>query len=446
MHIVIIGNGVSGITAARFIRKLSDHKITVISSESDYFYSRTALMYIYMGHMRQQDTQPYEPYFWKKNRIDLLKASVTAIDTDTNTLTLEGQPPLTYDKLIVATGSQSNKFGWKGQDLKGVGGLYNLQDLDNIEAYSAGLKRAVIVGGGLIGIELAEMFHARNIAVTFLVREQSFWDFVMPPEESAMINREILAHHVDLQLETELKEIVDDGTGQACAVITSKGERIACGFVGLTAGVSPNIGFVKSSKIKINRGIVVNEFLQTNIENVFAIGDCAELQQPDEGRRPIEAIWYTGKMMGETVAHTICGTPTTYHPRLWFNSAKFFTIEYQVYGTVLAKAEPHHAQVFWEHADGKKSVRIVYDRESEAVLGFNLMGVRYRHEVCEKWILEKTPIETVLQNLGLANFDPEFYRHYEQEIVKIYNQTQGKNLVLPRKKGLNAVLQFLKTL
>ncbi|MDX1666364.1 MAG: FAD/NAD(P)-binding oxidoreductase, partial [Saprospiraceae bacterium] len=69
MHIAIIGNGVAGITAARFIRKLSDHDITVISSETDYFFSRTALMYIYMGHMRFRDTQPYEPWFWEKNRI-----------------------------------------------------------------------------------------------------------------------------------------------------------------------------------------------------------------------------------------------------------------------------------------------------------------------------------------------------------------------------------------
>ena len=68
MHIAIIGNGISGVTAARFIRKLSDHDITIISSETDYFFSRTALMYIYMGHMRQVDTQPYEPWFWEKNR------------------------------------------------------------------------------------------------------------------------------------------------------------------------------------------------------------------------------------------------------------------------------------------------------------------------------------------------------------------------------------------
>ena len=124
MHIAIIGNGISGITAARFIRKLSNHQITVISDESEYFFSRTALMYIYMGHMRLQDTQPYEPYFWKKNRIDLVKARVEKVDAEQNKLWLNNDTSLDYDKLIIATGSSPNKFGWPGQDLNGVSGLY----------------------------------------------------------------------------------------------------------------------------------------------------------------------------------------------------------------------------------------------------------------------------------------------------------------------------------
>ncbi|MEQ9582580.1 MAG: FAD/NAD(P)-binding oxidoreductase, partial [Arenibacter sp.] len=75
-HIVIIGNGISGITAARHIRKLSDKKITIISAESNYFFSRTALMYVYMGHMKFEHTQPYENWFWKKNRLDLVNGYV----------------------------------------------------------------------------------------------------------------------------------------------------------------------------------------------------------------------------------------------------------------------------------------------------------------------------------------------------------------------------------
>ncbi|MEL7121606.1 MAG: FAD/NAD(P)-binding oxidoreductase, partial [Bacteroidota bacterium] len=247
MHIAIIGNGISGITAARFIRKMSDHKITVISAESDYFYSRTALMYIYMGHMREVDTQPYEPWFWSQNRIDLKRGYVNKIDTEKQSLHFDDQSELNYDKLILAVGSTPNKFGWPGQDLNGVGGLYSLQDLERMEKYSNNLKRAVIVGGGLIGIEMAEMFHSRHIPVTFLVREKSYWNSVLPKPESEMVNRHILENGIDLRLGTELKEIEDDGNGAACAAHTNHGERLECGFVGLTAGVRPNIGFLKDT-------------------------------------------------------------------------------------------------------------------------------------------------------------------------------------------------------
>lgn len=447
MHIAIIGNGISGVTAARFIRKQSDHKITIISAETDFFFSRTALMYIYMGHMRFEDTQPYEPWFWKKNRIDLLRAYVQKVDTQSKQLHFaDGLPSLAYDKLIIACGSKPNKFGWPGQDLDNVGGLYAYQDLEMMEkASQAGIQRAVLVGGGLIGIEMAEMFHSRHIPVTFLVREKSYWSGVLPPEESQIINRHILDNGIDLRLETELQEILADSTGKCRAVITKQGETIDCQYVGLTAGVSPNIDFLQGSGIETKRGIIVNQYLETNIPDIYAIGDCAQLHQPDAGRRPIEAIWYTGRMMGETLAHTICTKRTAYHPGIWFNSAKFFDIEYQIYGTVLARPPEHHQSLYWEHPDGRKAIRLVYDNTDNAILGFHLMGIRYRHEVCEKWIQEKTHIETVLQDLSLANFDPEFYKQYENELLQKYNQHSGKKLSLQKKRSWNQVFSFLRS-
>ncbi len=447
MKIVIIGNGVAGTNAARYIRKLSDNEIVMISDETLKPFSRTALMYVYMGHLKQESTELYEDWFWEKNRIQRVQARVTNIDASAKTISLNSGLSISYDKLVIATGSKSNKFGWKGQDLKGVSGLYHLQDLENIETHSKGLKRAVIVGGGLIGIELAEMFRSRNIAVTLLVREESFWNAVLPKEESAMINRHILEHHIDLRLGAELDEIIGDENGVVKAIRTKTGEIIECGYVGLTVGVSPNLPPVGG--IEGARGILVDEYLTTSNPNIYAIGDCAELRNPQVGRRPIEAIWYTGRMMGQTVAHTICGNPTKYIPRLWFNSAKFLDIEYQVYGEVLAKNPEGVQSLYWEHPNGKKAIRINSSPSPSkggvlVIRGFNLMGIRYRHEVCEKWILEETPIELVLQNLSLANFDPEFFDEYESELIKMYNQLTNSNLQLTSKRNLNLVTRFLQ--
>ena len=118
--VVIIGNGISGITAARHIRKNSDKEVLVISGETEHFFSRTALMYVYMGHMRAEDIKPYEDWFWKKNKIDLLFDFVNHIDTDNKSLEMKSGNPVNYDQLIIATGSKPNMFCWPGQDLKGV--------------------------------------------------------------------------------------------------------------------------------------------------------------------------------------------------------------------------------------------------------------------------------------------------------------------------------------
>lgn len=423
-HIVIIGNGIAGSTASRYIRKYSDHTITMISDETEYPFSRTALMYIYMGHMKKEHTKLYEDWFWGKNRIQMVKARVKNMQPTEKKIVLDNDEQIKYDKLIIASGSKSNMFDWPGQNLQGVQGLYFMQDLDKMEtATQSGIQRAVIVGGGLIGVEMAEMFFSRKIPVTFVVRERSFWNEVLPEEESAMINQHLLEHGIDLRLNTEIKEI--KGTdGRVTSVILKDGEEeIPCNFVGITVGVSPNIDFVKPSGIQTHKGIVVNSYLQTSVEDVFAIGDCAELTLPKPGRRSIEPIWYTGRIMGKTVAKTICGEETMYDPGVWFNSAKFFDIEYQVYGDIPAKTPNHISTLFWQHPKENKSIRLNFDKTTGKILGFNLLGIRYRHKVCEKWIIENTHIEAVLKNLSLANFDPEFSIRYEEELLRLYHQS-----------------------
>lgn len=433
--IVIIGNGVAGITAARHIRKLSDDEITVISGETDHFFSRTALMYIYMGHMKYENTKPYEDWFWDKNRIDLKRAWVKSIDFDGKEIHFDGSESMAYDKLILATGSQSNFFGWPGQDLKGVQGLYSYQDLELMEENTKDIQRAVILGGGLIGVEMAEMLHSRHIPVTYLIREEHFWGNMLPKEEATLIDNHLAKHGIDLRQETELEEILDDGNGRVKGVKTKSGEIIDCQFVGLTVGVHPNIDLVKDSKIETDRGILVDENLQTNIPDVYAIGDCAQLKNPPSHRRPIEAVWYVGRMMGETVARTVTGKETKYQPGVWFNSAKFFDIEYQNYGIVTPECPEDSSSFYWECDDKEKCIKIIYKKDSLEVQGVNLFGIRNRHDVWDKWLVENKTLDYIISNLPEANFDPEFYTHWEDEIQKKFNGEFPENQVSVRKKG-----------
>ncbi|MFT4544250.1 MAG: NAD(P)H-nitrite reductase large subunit [Bacteroidia bacterium] len=373
-------------------------------------------MYIYMGHMKFEHTKPYEDWFWEKNRINLKRAFVSKVNADSNSVLLDSGEELKYDDLIIATGSSSNKFGWPGQDLVGVQGLYNYQDLESMETNTEGIARAVVVGGGLIGIEMVEMLLSRQIPVTFLVREESFWNNVLPKEESELINKHIQSHHVDLRLATELKEIHSDDNGVVSAITTGDGEKIDCQFVGLTVGVHPNISFLKEAGIELDRGVLVDEQLRSNHPNIYAIGDCAQLRNPVKNRRAIEPVWYTGKMMGETVAATICDKPTDYNPGIWFNSAKFFDIEYQTYGYVPAKMQDDEETLYWESKDARRCLRIVFKKESKVVVGFNAFGIRLRHNVCDNWLRNGATLDQVVANLGKANFDPEFFKKFEKQV------------------------------
>jgi NADPH-dependent 2,4-dienoyl-CoA reductase/sulfur reductase-like enzyme len=375
-------------------------------------------MYIFMGHMRYQDTKPFEDSLWGRERLELVRDWVTAIDTDRRELSLARGAPLAFDQLLIATGSTPNKFGWPGQDLDGVQGLWGLQDLSTLNASVKRARRAVIVGGGLIGIELAEMLQSVGIGVTMLVRESSYWANILPLEESLLVNREILCHGIGLRLSTELEAVLDDGEGRARGVRTTAGEEIACEIVGLTAGVSPNLSALAGSGIETGRGVLVDNRLRTSVPGIFAAGDCAEIRTQSSGKNTIQQVWYTGKRQGEFVAQSMAGEATgDYETGLWFNSAKFLDLEYQTYGSVGLDV-PGERNLYWQHESGKHALRIVYTREG--VIGFDTLGQRWRHSVSERWILDRTPLRDVLANLEEAHFEPEFFRRHEADMRRSF--------------------------
>jgi NADPH-dependent 2,4-dienoyl-CoA reductase/sulfur reductase-like enzyme len=424
MNVVILGNGVAGVTAALRIRKRHpDARLTLVSGESLDYYSRPALMYLYMGHMRFRDVQPHPPAFWRDHRIERVQGWVDAVDVAAQTLRFRDGRTLSYEKLLLATGSTTNKFGWPGQSLRNVQGFCNLQDLQSLEEASPGLRRAVIVGGGLIGVELAEMLLTRGIHVTFLVREPSYWSNALPAEESAMVTETVRAHGIDLRLSTELRSIEDDGTGRAGAIVTNHGERIECGFVGLTTGVKPHIDFLAGSGIPTRRGVLVDTSFRARVPNVFAAGDCAEITESAEATQGrVEQLWYTAKKHGEIAGDVIAGEVRTYSRGVWFNSAKFFDLEWQTYGDVPgadARA-PSQRHLWWRHPQARIGMRVVL--EGGAVHGVNALGLRQRHVVWERWIRERRPIDFVLRNLHESHFDPEFARRHDAAIAAAFRE------------------------
>ncbi|NEM97814.1 NAD(P)/FAD-dependent oxidoreductase [Pontibacter burrus] len=422
-HVVVIGNGIAGITLAQRLRARSASRITIISAESATHFSRPALMYVYMGHMRRQDITPYPDWYWKEQQITQLQDYVQTIDFASKTLQLRQNGSFRYDVLVLATGSSAVYYNWEGQHLKGVQSLITMQDLELMQQQTQGIKQAVIVGGGLIGIEMAEMLQSKGIAVSMLVRDNLYWRSNLPVAEAELVTQHIQNCGITLQLQEELAELTGDDTGRVSAAKTQSGKVIPCQFAGVATGVKPTIDFLKNTGLELDKGILVDYFFRTNIEDVYAIGDCAQFKDPAPGQPALEQLWYTARQHGEVLAANLCGSSKPYNRGPWFNSAKFLNIEYQTYGFVPHDwDEQNYGSLYWEHAAKTKCIRLFYERETGLLKGINLLGVRYRHDLCHHWLQQNYTIHQVMQELTAVNFDSEFFQHYEPVLLQQYYQ------------------------
>jgi NADPH-dependent 2,4-dienoyl-CoA reductase/sulfur reductase-like enzyme len=408
MKYVIIGNGVAGITAAFTIRaRDANAEISVISGESDYFFSRTALMYSFMDRMSLRDLEPYERKVYDRQAIRRVRGWVVQLDADAHNVTLDNGSALPFDRLLLATGSVPRRPDWRGLDRakEGVCHFVSLQDLARCEHLTETSYDAVLVGGGLIGVELAECLVHHGRSLTFLIREPWYWPVALGGEEGAMISEHIRRHGVNLLLSEQVDEVLNDSSGRVRGVRTVNGTEFPCQMLGIAIGVRPCIDWLKrvATPPVLSRGILVRTDFRTSLPDVFAAGDCAELNASGL----IEQIWYSAKRQGELAGRSMLGDAIDYTPPLFYNSAKFFDLEYTTVGRV-NDAPADALSYYWRIPGKEASIRIV-EREG-TVIGFNMLGSRWNHTILEKWITERRSMSYVMKILHQAQFDVEFGR------------------------------------
>lgn len=429
-HYVIIGNGVAGIEAAITIRERygpTEAKITVISKETDYFYSRTALMYAFMDIMARKDMEPYERDFYEQQHIELLRDEVTDIDNTKRTLSLKASKPLQYDKLLLAVGASPRKVPFKGLDKvkEGVVNFVSMQDLDECERLAWTANDAVVVGGGLIGIELAESLHFHKIKTTFLVRESWYWPAALNEPEGLMVADHIRHEGVDLRLEEEIAEIHADDNGKLTHVVTNKGNTIPCQILGLCIGVVASVDWLKSSTTppEIERSICVDRGFKTSLDDVYAAGDCLQMDIGEE-RPLVETIWYSAKRHGRLAAMSMMGDHVHYEPPLFYNSSKFFELEYTTVGQTTRLPDGAYSD-YRRLPETDITTRVIYNK-SDQVIGFNMIGSRWNHRLFERWILERRGPDYINEHLGEAQYDVEFGRMKLENMTRVENDTRTK--------------------
>lgn len=404
MQYVIIGNGVAGVKAALTLRSFDPGcSIHVISRETEFFYSRTALMYIAMRDMRLEDTEPYEQVAYRNLNIEHSLGVVEHIAIDDKQVLLEDGHRIAYDKLLLATGAVPAMHGWPGSDLKGVATFISFQDMLEVCGLLRQAKKGVVVGAGLIGVELAEVFRHYGLDVHFLMRGEHFWPRELSPEEGTLVMSHLRTKGVVIETGAELERI-DGEQGRVQAAVTSDGRRFSCQAVGIAAGVVPNTTMSEASGIPCGKGILTNWNLETRIPDIYAAGDCVEIET-EQGANFVRTIWYSARDMGVVAAQNMTGRETLYQPGSWYNSAKFFDLEYTAAGQNHAVREGEQDTMLY---DKKRtlSVRITHNRAQ--VLGFSMVGGRWDHQRLLQFIAEGCTMDQFIERRRQAWFAPEF--------------------------------------
>ena len=443
MHLVIVGNGVAGIEAAIGVRaRQPDWEITIISEESDHFFSRTALMWVHTGQLRHQDIEPHERDLYARMGFTRVRGRAVGVDTDAREVQMAAElEPIPYDRLLIACGSRPRPGPWPGSDRVGVGHFVTLQDLEWLEReahggpsrggrpprpdhhvanspesspYRArpvarerrgrGPLAPAVIGGGLIGIEAVEVLAAAGLEPRFLIREEWFWPMAIDARESAWITERMRGHGIDVRLEENVERL--EGEGDLLERMVTDKDELDCDLCVIAIGVIPNTAWLEGSAIERDRrgGIVVDRALMTSVDGVFAAGDCASVEWFNGVAMP-QALWYTSRDQGRIAAKSILGDVASYARGLWYNSAKLMDIEYTTAGLVNMRVEDERNWFFEERGAVRSTNRIVLSGEN--VVGFNFLGRRWDHTVLLRWIREHRSLEYVLEHLREASFDTE---------------------------------------
>ncbi len=407
MHYVIIGNGVAGINAANTIRGRDDSaKITIVSYESDHFFSRTALMYLYAGQLSDRCVEPFERDHYSRMKFERVRDHVEQVEFREQRVRLRSGEAIHYDKLLIASGSLPVAGPWPGSDLEGVGHFVTWQDLEWLRSIGPGARSAAVIGGGLIGIEVAEILLLDGVDVHFLVREPHFWPVALNQAEASLVSDHMRSHGCDLRLSTEVSELVGSG-GRVSGVRTKDGGEFPADLVVVAIGVRPQTDFLRDSGLSFDErgGIVVDDQLQTGFDNVWAAGDCTSVVWFNGVRRP-EQLWYTSRDQGRIAGRSMVGDAVEYKRGIFYNSAKFFDIEYTTAGYVNFNFDGERD--WYQHEPGTNFSERITSLPDGRVIGFNMLGRRWDHVVMTKWIAEERQLEWVLAHLHEALFDEEF--------------------------------------
>ena len=394
--VIIIGNGVAGATAAEVIRKKNkDISISVYSDEPYPFYSRIKLPHFLGDEIKQENTYIYNTDWYKEKRIELYSGTkIKKIEPDKKSIVTERDEKVSYDKLLLATGSTNFIPPIKGREKNGFFTLRTIGDVLSIKEYSLNNKKAVLIGGGLLGLEAARGLRVRGLDVTVV----EFFPRLLPrqlDEKGAkVLQRLIEKMGINIVLNAQSDEVL--GEDKVAGLKLKDGRNVDCNLIIISAGITPRIEIAKEAGISVNKGIIVNERFETNVKGIYAAGDCAEFQ----GR--IYGLWTASTEQGTIAGNNIAGVDTVYSGTTPSTTLKIVGIDLTSIGNVNPEGEGFKELIREDGSNGVYKKLVIKDGK---IVGAILLGDTKEVRTVAKLIKNSTDVSKFEDKLTDSKFD-----------------------------------------
>ena len=334
MKYVIIGSGVAGIAAIEAIRSLDDTgEIVLVGDDPHGYYSRPGLAYYLTGELHDKALFPRTADDYRRMKFRYAKERVIKIDHERRVLELSGQSVISYDRLLIAVGARAVKLKVPGANLDGVLKLDHMEDAKKILKFARRGKTAVVVGGGITALELVEGLVAHGVKVHYLLRGDRYWSNVLDEHESRIVEYRLHEEGVKLHFHAEISEVTGN-KNKVKGVRLLDGKSLKCDLVAYAIGIRPRAELAKQADLAVDRGILVNEYLQTNDPDIYAAGDVAQAYDPTTGRSVLDSLWGPARQQGRTAGLNMAGQKTAYIKSAPFNVTRLAGLTTTIIGTV----------------------------------------------------------------------------------------------------------------
>ncbi|NJD60478.1 MAG: hypothetical protein C3F13_11360 [Anaerolineales bacterium] len=331
---LIIGAGAAGVSAAEAIRSQDpDGEITQICEENAGYYSRPGLAYYLTGEISEDTLFPVGQSYFERLRVHLFHSQARKIIPAEHSVILHNGNTLAYHKLLIATGARASLAKVPGLELEGVVKMDSIEDVKRIMKHAHRRRTAVVVGGGITALELVEGFRARGLKVFYFLRGDRYWSNVLDETESHIVEHRLKEEGIELQYQTELAEILGN-KGKVIGVKTTDGKQIKCDIVGIAIGIQPKKALADEAGLKTERGISVNEYLNTTDTDIFAAGDVAEVYDPTIGKPILDSLWAPARRQGYTAGLNMSGRRNIYIKGVPFNVTRLAGLTTTIIGAL----------------------------------------------------------------------------------------------------------------